>query len=139
MDNFYARSVFFVTDGEEALAFYTQKWGFTLGWNYQYEGRAFVFQVNLFGFELILNQTHSPTRNREGHGRAFMGLEPEQAAQLVRHIQELGIKPLRVEWGAPTLALRDPDGNELFFWIPESEWANLPPDLPQLYPEAEAG
>ena len=37
---------------------------------------------------------------------------------------------MRVEWGRPTLVLRDPDGNELFFWIPDSEWANLPPDLP---------
>ena len=41
---------------------------------------------------------------------------------------------MRVEWGRPTLVLRDPDGNELFFWIPDSEWANLPPDLPALYP-----
>jgi hypothetical protein len=40
---------------------------------------------------------------------------------------------MRVEWGRPTLVLRDPDGNELFFWIPDSEWANLPPDLPTLY------
>jgi hypothetical protein len=39
---------------------------------------------------------------------------------------------MRHEWGRPTLVLRDPDGNELFFWIPDSEWANWPPDLPTL-------
>ena len=56
MDNFYARSVFFVKDAEESLAFYTQTLGFGLDWNHHYEGRAWVFQVSLFGFELILNQ-----------------------------------------------------------------------------------
>ena len=40
MDNFYARSVFFVKDAEAALAFYTQTLGFGLNWNYQYETRG---------------------------------------------------------------------------------------------------
>jgi hypothetical protein len=30
MDNFYARTVFFVSDGEASLAFYTQTLGFSL-------------------------------------------------------------------------------------------------------------
>jgi catechol 2,3-dioxygenase-like lactoylglutathione lyase family enzyme len=132
MENFYARSVFFVKDAEASLAFYTQTLGFNLDWNYQHEGRAWVFEVSLFGFELILNQTHGPTQNRAGHGRAFIGLENDQAPSLLRHIRERGLNAMRVEWGRPTLVLLDPDGNELFFWIPDSEWANLPPDLPTL-------
>jgi catechol 2,3-dioxygenase-like lactoylglutathione lyase family enzyme len=40
MDDFYARSVFFVKDAEAALAFYTKNLGFELDWNHQYEGRA---------------------------------------------------------------------------------------------------
>ena len=106
-------------------------------WNHQYEGRAWVFQVSLFGFELILNQAYGPTQNRAGHGRAFIGLEDDQAPPLLRHIRERGINAMRHEWGRPTLVLRDPDGNELFFWIPDSEWANLPPDLPTLDPERQ--
>jgi len=51
MENFYARSVFFVKDAEESLAFYTQTLGFRLDWNYQYEGRAWVFQVSQFESE----------------------------------------------------------------------------------------
>ena len=43
MDNFYARSVFFVRDAEEALTFYTQNLGFKLDWNHKYEDRAAVF------------------------------------------------------------------------------------------------
>ena len=133
MENFYARSVLFVKDAEEALAFYTKTWGFSLDWNHQYEGRAWVFEVSLFGFELILNQVFGPTENRAGHGRLFIGLGPDQASSLLRHIRERDIKPLRDDWGRPTLVLCDPDGNELFFWIPDSEWANLPPDLPALH------
>ena len=133
MENFYARSVFFVKDAEESLAFYTQTLGFRLDWNYQEEGRAWVFQVSLFGFELILNQADGPTQNQVGHGRAFIGLDHDQAPSLLNHIRERGINAMRHEWGRPTLVLRDPDGNELFFWIPDSEWAKLPPDLPTLH------
>jgi len=124
--------VFFVKDAEESLAFYTKTMGFELDWNYQYEGRAWVFQVRLFGFELILNQAYGSTENRAGHGRAFIGLDDEQAQSLLGHIRDRALNPRRDEWGRPTLVLLDPDGNELFFWIPDSEWANLP-DLPPLY------
>jgi len=56
MDSLYGRSVFFVKEAEDSLAFYTQNLGFTLDWDHQVEGRPFVFQVSLFGFQLILNQ-----------------------------------------------------------------------------------
>ena len=131
MDNFYARSVFFVRDGEDSLAFYTQTLGFKLDWNNQYQGRASVFQVSLFGFELILNQIYSDTKDRAGHGRVFIGLEDDQAPALRRHIIERDIKATRDDWGRPTLVIKDVDGNELFFWLPESEWANLESRLPE--------
>jgi catechol 2,3-dioxygenase-like lactoylglutathione lyase family enzyme len=134
MENLYARSVFFVKDAEASLTFYTQTMGFALDWNYQYEGRAWVFQVSLFGFDLILNQVYGPTQNRAGHGRAFIGVEEHKARALIQHIRERGLDRMRADWGRPTLVLRDPDGNELFFWIPDSGWANLPPDLPTLDP-----
>ena len=130
MDNFYARTVFFVKDAEASLKFYTQTLGFALDWNHQYEGRAWVFQVSLFGFELILNQVWGETRDRAGHGRVFIGLEDDQTPPLLQHIRDRGIPAVRLEWGRPTLVLRDPDSNELFFWIPDSEWPNL--NLPVL-------
>jgi len=136
MDNFYARSVFFVRDGEDSLAFYTQTLGFKLDWNNQYEGRASVFQVSLFGFELILNQIYADTKDRAGHGRVFIGLEDDQAPALRQHIIERDIKATRDDWGRPTLVIKDLDGNELFFWLPESEWASLESQLPN--PGAEA-
>jgi len=125
MDNFYARSVFFVKDAEAALAFYTQTLGFELDWNHQYEGRTWVFEVSLFGFCLILNQIFGDTKDRAGHGRVFIGLEPDQAPALCEHIRAKGIKFSRDNWGKPTLVIKDMDGNELFFWLPENELASL--------------
>jgi catechol 2,3-dioxygenase-like lactoylglutathione lyase family enzyme len=121
MDDFFGRSVFFVNDAERSLAFYTETLGFTVDWNHQVDGRAFVFQVSLFGFQLILNQVEEWTQGRAGHGRAFIGVDPEQAERLQQHIQEKGIETTTLHWGEPRLVLRDLDQNELFFGIPQSE------------------
>jgi len=116
MDPFYGRAVFFVNDAEASLAFYTQTLGFTLDWNHQVEGRAFVFEVSLFGFQLILNQVEDWTRDRVGHGRVFIGLADDQAPAFRDHIRARGIQAMRFDWGNPTLVVKDLDGNEFFFW-----------------------
>ncbi len=129
VDNLYARSVFFVKDAERSLRFYTERLGFSLDWNYQEQGRAWVFQVSLLGFELILNQTEPSTGDRAGHGRLFIGLEVDQMAAFRRHVEEKGIKTAVLQWGNPTLVILDLDENELFFWLPESERAILQAQL----------
>src|SRR5262249_47719153 len=129
VDKLYARSVFFVKDAERSLRFYTETLGFSLDWNYQEQGRAYVFQVSLLGFELILNQTGPSTENRAGHGRLFIGLEDDQSEAFRKHIEEKSIKTTVVDWGNPTLVIRDLDENELFFWLPESERASLKAQL----------
>lgn len=116
MTPLYARSVFFVADADRSRRFYTEDLGFTLDWN---SGDG-VLQVSLFGFELILNQVEDRTRSRSGHGRVFIGLEEDQADPLRQHIADKGIQTFRVEWGRPTLVIRDVDANELFFWLPET-------------------
>ena len=65
MNHLYARSVFFVNDAERSLRFYTEQLGFSLDW----DSKDGVFQVSLFGFELILNEIADHTRARAGHGR----------------------------------------------------------------------
>jgi len=117
----YARSVFFVADVERSQRFYTQDLGFSLDWD-SHDG---VFQASLFGFELILNQVEDRTRLRVGHGRVFIGLEDDQGNRLRKHIVDKGIQTLRVEWGRPTLVIRDLDANELFFWLPHDDFSNL--------------
>ena len=121
MTPLYARSVFFVADEDRSRRFYTEDLGFTLDWD-SHDG---VFQVSLFGFELILNQVEDRTRLRAGHGRVFIGLEDDQVAPLRKHIAEKGIQTHRVEWGRPTLVVRDLDANELFFWLPLDDFNNL--------------
>jgi catechol 2,3-dioxygenase-like lactoylglutathione lyase family enzyme len=124
-----SRSVFFVKDAERSLRFYTDKLGFTLDWNHQEDARAFVFQVSLFGFQLILNQEEDWTAGRAGHGRVFIGLDQDQVEPFRRHLRDKGIETAVLHWGAPTLVIRDMDGNELFFWLPESERASLEAEL----------
>ena len=129
MQSLSARSVFFVRDAERSLQFYTDTLGFTLDWNHEEQGRAFVFQVSLLGFQLILNQTESWTESRAGHGRVFIGLDDDQVEPFRRHLEEKRIKGTVLHWGAPTLVLRDFDENELFIWFPENERASLEAEL----------
>ena len=98
MQNFYARAVFFVKDGERSLSYYTESLGFSLDWNHKEDERAFVFQVSLFGFELILNQTETWTKDRIGHGRVFIGLDDDQAARLREHIAARSIQTSDFHW-----------------------------------------
>jgi len=125
VNNLFARSVFFVKDAERSLRFYTETLGFGLEGKYEEQGRIFVFEVSLFGFQLIINQIEPDTEDRAGHGRVFIGLDDDQVAGFLEHIKEKGIKTDVVQWGRPTLVIRDVDENELFVWLSERETANL--------------
>jgi catechol 2,3-dioxygenase-like lactoylglutathione lyase family enzyme len=117
MDNFYARTVFFTTDAGKSLDFYSNKLGFALDWNHKEEGKPYVLQVSLFGFELILNQVDMSTAQHAGHGRVFIGLDDAQSEILRNHIEQKQIQTTTVQWGKPTLVIKDPDGNELYFTL----------------------
>jgi catechol 2,3-dioxygenase-like lactoylglutathione lyase family enzyme len=126
MSNLYARAVFFVENTERALHFYVEQLGFSEDWSHPEDGRVYVCQVSLFGFELILNQVTDETQNRAGHGRVFIGLEDDQIESVRNHIATRGIPTERRDWGQPTLVMKDMDGNEIFFWDwPEKESRTL--------------
>jgi catechol 2,3-dioxygenase-like lactoylglutathione lyase family enzyme len=125
MDNLSARTVFFVKDAESALRFYTEKLGFALDWNHKEQDRAFVFQVSLLGFQLILNQAESWTDGRAGHGRAFIGMDDDQTDAFRQHVERYRIPTETFHWGAPTLVIRDLDENEIFISVPEAKRAGL--------------
>jgi catechol 2,3-dioxygenase-like lactoylglutathione lyase family enzyme len=125
MDHLDARAVFFVKDAERSLRFCTDTLGFSLDWNHQEQGKAFVFQVSLSGFQLILNQIEPWTESRAGHGRVFIAIYPEQVEAFRRHVHEKRIETTVLNWGNPTLVIRDPDQNELFVWLPEGEIASF--------------
>ena len=121
MANLYARSVFFVADADRSLRYYTEQLGFSLDW----DSKDGVFQVSLFGFELILNEVGDRTPTRAGHGRVFIGLEDDQGDPVRKHIADRGIRTDRAQWGRPTLVIRDVDDNELFFWMPDDDFTGL--------------
>ena len=125
MDNLSARPVFYVSDGEKSLSFYTEKLGFDLHWNYAPQGRAFVFEVGLLGIQLILNETEDWTTSRVGQGRVFVGIGDDQYDAFRKHVESHGIRMEVVLWGEPTLLVRDPDGNWITFWLPDRERATL--------------
>ena len=122
MNNLYARSVFFVEDAERSLRFYTEELGFSEDWNYKEEGRTFVCQVSLFGFELILNEVEEGTRARAGHGRLFIGLDEDQGEPLLQHMLARSVQVERADWGRPTLVIKDLDANEIFIWGDDDKW-----------------
>ena len=62
--------------------FFREKLGFSLDWNYQEGGRAYVCQVSRTGFELILAENES----RAGNGRVFIALDHEQEKALRKEI-----------------------------------------------------
>lgn len=124
MDRLYARSVFFVRDTPSAMAFYTQKLGFSLDWTYEEKGRPYVVQVSLLGMEIILNQTEDETGDCPGHGRIFVGLSVDQSIAFLEHVQRHGILIEQTQWGNPTLAMTDMDHNEYYFWLPDSQRAS---------------
>jgi catechol 2,3-dioxygenase-like lactoylglutathione lyase family enzyme len=109
VQNLSARTVFFVKDAARSLRFYMDTLGFSLDWKHQEDGRAFAFQVSLFDLQLILNQTEPQTDNRAGHGRVFIGIDPEQVVPFRRHLTDKAIKTTLIHWGAPTLVIRDVD------------------------------
>ncbi len=121
MSGFYARAVFFVRDVDQAMRFYTEQLGFSLDW----DSNDGVLQVSLFGFEVILNQVGPRTYMRAGQGRVFIGLEDDQGDAFRAHVAAKDIQTYRVSWGRPTLAIVDPDGNQLFFWLPHDDFSNL--------------
>ena len=125
MSSLYARTVFFTNDAERSLDFYTEQLGFAVDWEFKEEGRTFVFQVSLLGFELILNQTGEQTHARAGHGRLFIGLDDDQGEPLRKHFEAKRIQAERVDWGRPTLVVKDADGNEIFFWLPRDDFTGF--------------
>lgn len=114
MENWHSRTVFFVKDAERSIAFYRDKLGCTLEWNYQEEGRTVVCQVNRAGLKLILA---AQDESKAGHGRVF--ITHLQEADLRKEIAEKGIDAEDDYWGMRVIVIEDPDGNQLLFAPPE--------------------
>ena len=96
------------------MEFFTRKLGFSLDWNHQEEGRAYICQVSRSGFELILAQDEV----KAGNGRVFISLDSEQEKALRKEIEERRFEASDSRWGMPIIQILDLDKNELFFSPP---------------------
>ncbi|HEY4105468.1 MAG TPA: VOC family protein, partial [Polyangiaceae bacterium] len=107
-ESWYARPVFFVADGRQALQFYGDL-GFDEAWRHERDGSVVAAQVNREGVELILSQNPE----RAGRGRLFVELYDGQVAECVESISAAGIQVTDEHFGMPVKAIRDIDGNEI--------------------------
>ena len=121
MNDLHARTVFCVKDAQRSLSFYTNTLDCILDWCHEDEGKPFVFQVNMRGVELIINQIEDHTKDRAGHGRVFIGLDDRQLDAFRQYVSDNDIETEVVGWGALTLKIQDIDKNEIFVWLPEKD------------------
>lgn len=110
----YTRPVFFVADVNRAARFYVEMLGFEKGWHAD-DGAGTVCQVNHGECEIILCEDAT----RRDRGRLFIELTVAGLADLRRELVGRSVPTKETWWGYDTLQVDDPDGNELFFPVPE--------------------
>jgi catechol 2,3-dioxygenase-like lactoylglutathione lyase family enzyme len=111
----YSRPVLFVSDLQAALRFYIDKLGFEKRWHTG-DGKGTVCQVDRGGCEVILCEDAT----RQDRGRLFVELNRDGINELRRDISERSVPIQKVHWGYDVIQITDPDGNELFFPLDET-------------------
>jgi catechol 2,3-dioxygenase-like lactoylglutathione lyase family enzyme len=113
-NQWYARTVLFVSDMDKSVDFYVKKFGFTENWRFDAaDGKESVAQVARAGMELIL--TSEPSEKR-GKGLMFLSLAGDAAVNAVRaELEGRGVEVKEGVWGYRVLVITDPDGNEFYF------------------------
>jgi catechol 2,3-dioxygenase-like lactoylglutathione lyase family enzyme len=110
----YSRPVLFVSDLERATRFYIDQLSFVKNWP-SGDVAGPVCQVSRSDCEIILCQDPS----RRDKGRLFIELTAEGLADFRRELAERSVPNTTTWWGYDTTRVEDPDGNELFFPVPD--------------------
>ncbi|MBK8003954.1 MAG: VOC family protein [Gemmatimonadetes bacterium] len=110
----YSRPVLFVADLRRALAFYVEGLGFQKNWHSE-DGHGTVCQVSRSECEIILCQDPE----RRDRSRLFVELTADGLRAFHRELAERAIPHTATWWGYDTTQVDDPDGNELFFPVPD--------------------
>lgn len=114
LHRWYTRPVLFVADVNRALRFYVGTLGFEKRWH-EGNGAGGVCQVNRDECEIILCEDPA----RRDRGRLFVELTPEAVADLRRELAQGAVAAEETWWGNDAIQVKDPDGNELLFPIPD--------------------
>jgi catechol 2,3-dioxygenase-like lactoylglutathione lyase family enzyme len=113
MHRWYARPVLFVTDLQRAVRFYVDGLGFKIDWHD--DGSGTVCQVSRSDCEIILCQDAA----RRDRARLFVELTADGLRDFRRELDERSVPHQTTWWGYDTTQVNDPDGNELFFPVPD--------------------
>jgi len=103
----YSRPVLFVADLNRALRFYLVQLGFEKNWH--------AGDVSRSDCEIILCQ--DPMRRDKA--RLFIELTADGLKAFQHELAERSVPTTATWWGYDTTQVDDPDGNELFFPVPE--------------------
>jgi len=109
----YSRPVLFVSDLDRALKFYVEGLGFRKDWHSN-DGKGTVCQVSRSECEIILCRD----ANRRNKTRLFIELTAAGLRDFQRELEVRSIPHKTTWWGYDTTQVDDPDGNELFFPVP---------------------
>lgn len=110
----YSRPVLFVSDVHRAARFYVDELGFVKNWH-EGDGAGTVCQVSRGECEVILCQDAA----RRDKGRLFIELTAEGLADFRRELAERSVPNKAARWGYEITQVDDPDGNELYFPVPD--------------------
>jgi hypothetical protein len=106
--------VIFVADLGRSLHFYLGQLGFKKDWHAD-DGSGTVCQVSRSDCEIILCED----ANRRDKARLFIELTADGLGAFQRELAARSIPHTTTWWGYDTTQITDPDGNELFFPVPE--------------------
>ncbi len=110
----YSRPVLFVTDLQRALHFYLDSLAFKKDWHAD-DGNGTVCQVSRSDCEIILCQD----AKRREKARLFIELTADGLRAFRQELAERSVPHATTWWGYDTTQVDDPDGNELFFPVPD--------------------
>lgn len=110
----YSRPVLFVTDLQRALRFYLDSLGFKKDWHAD-DGKGTVCQVSRSECEIILCQD----AKRRDKARLFVELTADGLRDFRQELAARSVPQKTTWWGYDTTQVDDPDGNELFFPVPD--------------------
>ena len=110
----YSRPVLFVADLSRSLHFYLDQLGFVKNWHTE-DGAGTICQVSRSDCEIILCQDAV----RRDKARLFIELTAAGLAEFRRELAQRSVPSKTTWWGYDTTQVDDPDGNELFFPVPD--------------------
>ena len=106
-NEWYVRSVLYVTDIDRSVDFYVNQLGFTQNWRYEEEGKPWVAQVARPGCELIVT---AQWPEKAGNGVMFVSLEMADLNALRGELERRGVDVKDGHWGYRLMVIVDPDG-----------------------------